>query len=61
VNPHVYLKMFEDQLVPCVNTRCVNTTFGKTGVTLQQDGSTSHTANHVQEWCKKNMDGFWSV
>lgn len=55
VNQHVYLKLLEDQLVPWVNS-----TFGETGVTLQQDGATSHTAKRVQEWCKKNMAGFWS-
>ena len=26
---------------------------------LQQDEATSHTANPVQEWGKRNMAGFW--
>ena len=30
------------------------------GVTLQQDGATSHTAKTVQSWCKKNFTVFWS-
>ena len=55
MNQHIYLNMLEDKLVPWVNTK-----FGKTGVTLQQDIAMSHTANCVQEWCKKNMVGFWS-
>ena len=37
----------------------VNTTFGESGITLQQDGATSHIAHLVQEWCKRNMVGFW--
>ena len=37
----------------------MNATFKESGITLQQ-GATSHTANLVQEWCNKNMAGFWT-
>ena len=55
INRHVYLNMLKEQLVPWINA-----TFKETGITLQQDGATSHTANHVQEWCNKNIAGFWT-
>ena len=29
------------------------------GITLQQDGTTSHTARLVQDWCKDNFKSFW--
>ena len=54
VNQHVYLELLREKLVPWVNA-----TFEEGGITLQQDGATSHTANLVQEWCKRNMVGFW--
>ena len=54
MNQHVYLKLLRDKLVTWLNT-----TFGESGITLEQDGATSHTANLVQEWCKRNMLGFW--
>ena len=54
VNQHVYLNLSRNKLVPWINT-----TFGESGIILQQDGATSHTANRVQEWCKRNMTGFW--
>ncbi|XP_076067677.1 uncharacterized protein LOC143040467 [Oratosquilla oratoria] len=54
VNQHVYLKMLKEKLVPLIDA-----TFGEDGITLQQDGATSHTANIVQKWCKENMAGFW--
>ena len=54
VNQHVYLELLKEKLVPWVNA-----TFEEGGITLQQDGATSHTANLVQEWCKRNMAGFW--
>ena len=38
----------------------INATSKESGITLQQDGATSHTANLVQEWCNKNMVGFWT-
>ena len=54
VNQHVYLEPLRDKLVPWVST-----TFGESGITLQQDGATSHTINLGQEWCRRNMVGFW--
>ena len=53
INQHVYLIMLNDQLVPWVNA-----TFQECGITLQQDGATSNTANLVQERCNKKMTGF---
>ena len=53
VNQHMYLELLGDKLVPWVNT-----TFGESGITVQQDGATSHTASLVQEWCKRYMVGF---
>ena len=47
--------MLKEQLVPWINP-----TFKECGITLQQDGATSHTANLVKEWCNKNMVGFWT-
>ena len=44
VNQHVYLKLLRDKLVTWLNTM-----FGESGITLEQDGATSHTANLVQE------------
>ena len=54
VNQHVYLDLLKNKLVPWINA-----TLGETGSILQQDGSTSHTANRVQDWCKRNTTGFW--
>ena len=54
VSQHVYLKMLKEKLVPWIDV-----TFREDGITLQQDGATSHTANLVQEWCKENMAEFW--
>ena len=54
MNQHVYLELLRDKLGPWVNT-----TFGESGITLHQDGATPHTANLVQEWCKRNIVGFW--
>ena len=52
VNQHVYLDLLKNKLVSWINA-----TFGKSGIILQQDGATSHTANRVEEWCKRNMTG----
>ena len=54
VNQHVYLDLLKNKLVPWINA-----TFGESGIVLQQDGATSHKANRVQEWCERNMTGFW--
>ena len=54
VNQHVYLNLLKNKLVPWINA-----TFGESEIILQQDGATFHTANCVQEWCKRNMTGFW--
>ena len=56
INQHVYLNMLNEQLVPCINA-----SFKESGTTIQQDGATSHTVNLVQEWCNKNMTGFWTL
>ena len=45
--------MLEEQLLPWINA-----TFKESGITVQKDGATSHTANLVQEWGNKNMVGF---
>ena len=42
-----------EQLIPWINR-----TFEEAGITLQQDGADTHTANVVQDWCKNNMPGF---
>ena len=42
-NQHVHLNVLKEQLVPWINA-----TFKEPGITLQQDGATSHTANLVQ-------------
>ena len=52
VNQHVYLDLFKNKLVPWINA-----TLGESGIILQQDRATSHTANSLLEWCKRNMTG----
>ena len=47
--------MLKEQLVPWINAA-----FKESGITVQQDGATSQTANLVQEWCNKNIAGFWT-
>ena len=37
----------------------MNAVFEEGAITFQQDAATSHMANLVQEWCKRNMAGFW--
>ena len=54
MNQHVYLDLLKNKFVAWVNA-----TFGESGIILQQDGATSHTANCAQEWCKRNMTEFW--
>ena len=54
MHQHVYLYLLENKLVPLINA-----TFGENGIILQQHGATSHTVNRVQEWCRRNMTGFW--
>ena len=46
--------MLEEKVLPWVQE-----VVGEQGVTLQQDGATSHTANSVQAWCRCNFKGFW--
>ena len=55
VNQHVYLTMLKDKVVPWINALSLDD-----GLTLQQDGATSHTAKMVQSWCKENFASFWS-
>ena len=43
INQHVYLTTLKDEVLPLVKKR-----MGNSGVTLQQDGATSHTAKTVQ-------------
>ena len=45
--------MLEEKVIPWVQE-----TVGEEGITLQQDGATSHTAKAVQHWCKTNFKGF---
>ena len=55
INQHVYLATLKDEVLPLVKKH-----MGNSGVTLQQDGATSHTAKTVQSWCKENFTVFWS-
>ena len=50
----MYLDLLKNKLIPWINA-----TFVESGIILQQDGATSHTANRVLEGCKRNMTGFW--
>ena len=52
INQHVYV-FLKEQLVPWINAISK-----ESGITLQQDGATFHTANLVQEWGNRNMAGF---
>ena len=45
--------MLKDKVVPWVKK-----VTGNTGIKLQQDGATSHTARLVQDWCKDNFKLF---
>ena len=54
MNQHVYLDLLKDKFVPWINA-----TFEESDIILQQYGATSHTANRVQEWCKRNITEFW--
>ena len=47
--------MLMEQLVPWINA-----TFKESGIALQQDDATPHTANLVHEWCIKNMAVLWT-
>ena len=71
INQHVYLSMLKEQLflgsmqhlrslVLLSNKMGPHPTFKESGVTLQQDRATSHTANLVQEWFSKHTAGFWT-
>ena len=50
VNQHVYLCMLQEKLIPLFQKN-----MKKTGITLQQDGATSHSAKKVQAWFKENF------
>ena len=54
INQPAYLKMLKGKVVPWVKK-----VTGNKGITLQQDGATSHTARLVQEWWKDNFKLFW--
>ena len=54
INQTVYRRMLEEKVLPWVQE-----VVGEQGVTLQQDGATSHTANSVKAWCRCNFKGFW--
>ena len=54
INQTIYRRMLEEKVIPWVQE-----TVGEEGITLQQDGATSHTAKAVQHWCKTNFKGFW--
>ena len=49
VNQHVFMPLLE-RIV-----RWIDATLGESGITLQHNGATSHTANRVQEWCEKKL------
>lgn len=53
INQYVDLKMLKTQLVPCINS-----TSKEFSITPPEDGTTPHSANLVQQWCRKNMVGF---
>ena len=55
VNQNVYLTILKDLVIHWAERN-----LGDSGVTLQQDGATSHTAKLVQSFCKDNFKGFWS-
>ena len=55
INKDTYLKLMKENLLPWTKL-----TFGEGGITHQQDGAASHTANFVQNWCKNNMALFWT-
>ena len=46
INQTVCRRMLEEKVLPWVQE-----VVGEQGVTLQQDGATSHTPNSVQAWC----------
>lgn len=54
INQHVYLDLLRDKVLPWVESN-----LRAKGVTLQQDGATSHTAKMVQAFCKEHFKGFW--
>ena len=55
INQHVYLATLKDEVLLLVKKRKENN-----GVTLLQDGATSHAAKMVRSWCKENFTIFWS-
>ncbi len=54
INSMLYI---EDILVPAAAAAKVH--FKNRPRTLQQDGTSAHTANVTQKWCKENLPGFW--
>ena len=50
VNQHVYMDMLKNRVLPWINSLP-----GNQAVTLQQNGTTAHTAKMVQAWCKDNL------
>ena len=50
----MYLDFLKNKFVPWIKA-----TFRESGIILQQDGATFQTSNRVQEWCKRNVTGFW--
>ncbi len=55
VNQTAYLEMLVDQVLPWIESMEWPSSY-----IFQQDGAPAHTANRVQEWCKKNFEGFWA-
>ena len=51
---HVYLNMLMDKVVQEMTALILNN-----GLTLQQDGATTHTAKMAQVWCQRNFTSFW--
>ena len=56
VDQHIYLPILKDKVLLWVKK-----SMGNSGVTLQQDVTTSHTAKIVQSWCKENLRFFGSL
>ena len=51
INQHAFLKMIKSKVVPWVKK-----VTGNKGITLQQDGATSHTPKLVQDWSDRQTD-----
>ncbi|QQP41651.1 Putative transposable element, partial [Caligus rogercresseyi] len=55
VNKIVYLDFLKTKVFPWIQEE-----FSGVPVCIQQDGSPTHTAKNVQDWCADNFYHFWS-